>query len=69
MQVLSTTEEEYLSFTLDFALKNDPADPWKGLNFSLPRVRTLARGLAPAILRWGGGPADTGRNQRQEIGS
>ena len=54
----STTEQEYLSFTLDPFLLHDVSPRWATLNFTNPRVLTLARGLSPAILRYGGTDAD-----------
>ena len=53
-----TTEDEFLSFTLDPFLLHDVTPRWGTLDFSNPRVQTLAAGLSPAILRYGGTDAD-----------
>lgn len=47
---------QFLSVTLDASALNQP---WKYvINFTLPRVVTLAKGLAPAMLRLGGTSED-----------
>ena len=61
LQVLSVTDDAYVGFTLDFSLKVNPSAPWYSLNFSNPRVKTLAEGLAPADLRFGGTTCDFSR--------
>ena len=52
------TEDEFLSFTLDPFLLHDVTPRWGTLDFNSSRVQTLARGLSPAIIRYGGTDAD-----------
>ena len=56
--MLSLTDDSYVGFTLDFSLKVNEAKPWYTLDFNNPRVKTLAAGLAPADLRFGGTTCD-----------
>jgi len=53
--VLHTVDPEFLSFTIPAYQIQDNFDL---INFSLPRVQNMARGLNPAMLRVGGTSGD-----------
>ncbi|KAK2176167.1 hypothetical protein NP493_678g01053 [Ridgeia piscesae] len=53
--VIHTTSEKFLSLALDAGIM---LHKWETFDIRSPRLQTLARGLRPAILRFGGNAAD-----------